>query len=101
MKKLMLLAVIVLFTSCDAIFAPITFKLIGSGTMSVGLSEDGTYSSSNMTAQSFDVNSSGTVILTAQSNDGTGCKIEAYIGKELIKQASASGYGVASVTIEN
>jgi hypothetical protein len=88
-------------SSCDTLTNKITFKIIGSGTFSVGLSEDGDYSSSTMSAQSFKVNGNGVVILSAQSNSGTGVKIEAYIGSEKIKTASAGGYGVASVTVNN
>jgi uncharacterized protein YceK len=102
MKKLFIvLTAVLLLSGCESIFAPITFKVIGSGTFNVAISENGTVTSSNMSACEFKINNSGTISLVAQSNDGTGVKIEAYIGKEKIKSAAASGYGVASVVIEN
>ena len=101
MKKVMALFAILVLTSCDSIFAPITFKVIGNGNFNVWLSEDGTQSSSVMSATTFKVNSGGVIILSAQSNSGTGVKIEAYLGSEKIKSASAGGYGVASITVEN
>ena len=100
-KQMFLVAAIMLLSSCDTFFAPITFKVIGSGTFNVALSENGTVNTSNMKATDFKVNNTGTLILSAQSNEGTGVKIEAYIGSEKIKSASASGYGVASIVIEN
>lgn len=101
MRNLIIISALFLLSSCDTFFSSLTFKVIGSGTFNVGLSENGTYSSSTMSAKEFKVNDSGVVILSAQSNSGTGVRVEAYIGKELIKSASASGYGVASITIQN
>jgi hypothetical protein len=101
MKKLFLFLAIASLTGCDSIFAPITFKIIGRGTFDVGLSQNGDYSSTTISAQSIDVNNSGIIVLSAQSTQGTGVIIEAYLGNELIERTSSSGYGVAMLTIEN
>lgn len=102
MKKILTVLLLALsMSSCETLFTPVTFKVIGSGTFNVGLSEDGSYSSGTYPAQSFKSTSEGVLVFSAQSTTGKGCTVEAWVGNDKVRSSSASGYGVASVTVEN
>ena len=103
MKKLIIALSILALTSCDALFPSYTFKVIGSGQISISYLDDGGQSSWSGSAQSFkrEMKTDEVYVLSAQSMSGTGCTVEAYIGNELIKRANATGYGVASISGSN
>ena len=102
MKKLLIVLLLALsMSSCETLFMPVTFKVVGSGTFNIGLYEDGSYSSGTYAAQSFKISSGGVLTFSAQSTTGKGCTVEAWVGNYKVRSSSASGYGVASVTVEN
>lgn len=99
MKQIIIIAVLFLLSSCEVFNPTMTFKIIGSGTFSIAFSDDGGSSSFNGSAQNFtrEMSTDEFWALSAQSNNGTGVKVEAYVGTELVKTQSASGYGIASI----
>ena len=100
MKQLIIIAALFLLSSCEVFSPQMTFKVIGSGTFSISFLDNGGSSTFNGSAQTFkrEMTTDEIWVLSAQSNNGTGVKVEAYIGSELIKSQSASGYGVASIS---
>lgn len=101
MKKTILSIVVVfLLSSCEVFNPTMKFKVSGSGQISITYSDSGGTNQWSGSAQTFEreMLTDEFFYLSAQSNSGLGCKVEAYIGNELIKQAGASGYGVASIS---
>lgn len=100
MKKLILALSIIALSSCDVLFPTYTFKVVGSGQMNITFLDDGGLNSWSGSSQEFkrEMGVDEVWAMSAQSKNGTGCKVEAYFGSELIKQANANGYGVASIS---
>lgn len=99
-KKMILFAAVLLLSSCEVLFPTMTFKVIGSGSFSISYLDNGGSSSFSGGAQTFkrEMVTDEVWVLSAQSNNGTGVRVEAYIGNELIKSQTATGYGVASIS---
>lgn len=96
--KLFLLAFMALFlSSCESIFAEYEMELIGSGQFMVSVLNDNGSSTNNYTSGRYKIGSNENWYVTAQSLNGSGVKVRVYIGSELVKQGSASGYGVVSI----
>ena len=99
-KTIAILAAVVLLSSCEMISPKMKFKVIGSGSMLITYSDDGGMTQYDGGSREFEreMSDGEFYYLSAQSNSGSGCKVEAYIGNELVKQSSSSGYGVASIS---
>lgn len=99
-KKMILFATVLIFSSCEVFFPTMTFKVIGSGTFTISYIDNGGSSTFTGGAQTFkrEMVTDEIWVLSAQSLNGTGVLVEAYIGNELIKSQSATGYGVASIS---
>jgi len=100
MKKVILLSAILFLSSCEFLFPPLTIKVIGSGTFTVAYADQQISKVWETGQTSFDVEmlTDEAWSFSAQSNNGTGVTVEAYIGTEKIRSNSASGYGVASIS---
>lgn len=100
MKQFLFIAALFMLSSCEVLFPTYTFKVIGVGSFTIGFVDNGGSSVFNGSAQTFkrEMSDGETWVLSAQSNSGSGVRVEAYIGNELIKSQSATGYGVASIS---
>ena len=100
MKQLIIIAALFILSSCEVFFPTMTFKVIGSGQFSIVYIDNGGSSTFTGGAQTFkrEMSTDEVWVLSAQSLNGTGVRVEAYIGNELIKSQSAAGYGVASIS---
>lgn len=99
-KTILFLAIAAVLSSCEVFNNTMRFKVIGSGTFTIGYSDNGGSTTFYSSEKEFtrEMQTDELWVLTAQSNSGTGVRVEAYIGKELVKSNSASGYGVASIS---
>lgn len=100
MKHLIIIAALFVLSSCEVLFPPITFKIIGSGSFSVGYTDSQISKVWQTGATTFDVEmlTNETWVLSASSINGTGVTVEAYQGTELIRKQSVNGYGIASIS---
>ncbi len=96
--KIFLIALVaVFFSSCDSMFGSYKMELVGSGTFLVSVANDNGQTTQNYNAGTYDIGENENWSVSAQSNNGSGVTVKMFIGSELIKSASANGYGVVSI----
>jgi hypothetical protein len=99
MKKLLIALVALLLVSCEdykpTFSQTVNFSVIGDGMY------NNNYSVNETTAYQWTrtFSSGESYYVSAQSKNGTGCKIQAFINGQLFKESSSNGYGVASISI--
>jgi hypothetical protein len=109
MKKLLIALITLLLVSCgeNQIFGDyetfsqnVTFRVSGRGILNVSQMYGSDYSSIETTACEWTRTfyDGGFYYVAAQSEDGTGCKIQAIVNGEVYKEQSSNGYGVASIS---
>ena len=99
-KSILVALSLITMVGCDTFFPPMKFKVISNGKVFITYSDSGGTSQWEGGTQEFEreMLTDEFYYLSAQSQDGKGCVVEAYVGKELVKSARATGYGVASVS---
>jgi hypothetical protein len=105
MKKLLIALITLILVSCEdykpTFSQTVNFSVIGDGMLSVTQMYNNNYSVNETTAYQWTrtFSSGESYYVSAQSKNGTGCKIQAFVNGQLFKESSSNGYGVASISI--